>query len=68
MSVGIVIHELQNGPATAAEIAAGHGHPEAVIRNTLSALVFDAKSVTCDRSGRYRLGDPTPLIEMRGVQ
>lgn len=68
MSVSIVLFELQNGPATAAEIATRHGHPEAVVRNTLSALVFDAKSVTCDRAGRYQLGDPTPLIEMRGAR
>jgi DNA-binding IclR family transcriptional regulator len=53
------------GPGlTAAELAAKLGANTAVMRNTLSKMVFEDKAVTCDRAGRYKLGDPSPLIRM----
>lgn len=52
------------GPGlTADELAAQLGSATATMRNTLSQMVFEDKVVTCDRAGRYKLGDPTPLIK-----
>ena len=54
------------GPGlTAGELADEFGQPEAQMRATLADLVFRAGEVTCDRDGRYKLGDPTALMEMR---
>lgn len=52
------------GPGlTAEELAIQFGQTTAAMRNTLAVMVFDEGTVTCDRAGRYKLGDPTPLIE-----
>lgn len=54
------------GPGrTAEELSKRLGCPPAVIRSTLAGLVFREKTVTCDREGRYSLGDPTPLLLKR---
>lgn len=53
------------GPGlTAAELAEQFGQPEALVRNALAQLVFGERMVTCDRDGRYKLGDPKRIIEM----
>jgi DNA-binding IclR family transcriptional regulator len=55
------------GPGlTAADLASLLGTPEAVVRNTLSQLVFDDRTITCAADGRFKLGDPTPLITLGG--
>lgn len=46
----------------AATLATRLGSPVAVIRNTLSELVFAEKSVTCGRDGRYKIGSPAKLL------
>lgn len=51
------------GPGlTAPDLAVRLGSPVAVIRNTLSELVFSEKSVTCGRDGCYKIGSPAKLL------
>jgi DNA-binding IclR family transcriptional regulator len=47
---------------TSREIADRLIVPDALVRNTLAALIFNEHAVTCDREGRYKLGDPTRLL------
>jgi hypothetical protein len=61
-----VLAEANGGPGlTADQLATKLSCPRALVCNDLSYLVFKAKQVTCDREGRYRLGDPTPLLEVQ---
>lgn len=53
------------GPGlTADELAGAVGLARPYVRQELAALVFREGTVTCDRDGRYKLGDPTPLLEL----
>lgn len=71
MTEQLILAALREHPATAHDLAARFGAPQAVVRNTLAELVFrrDHRGrpcgvVTCGRDGRYRLGDPRPLLEV----
>lgn len=60
-----LLGSVNGGPgATAVEIAARLGMPLPFVRQELAALVFREQVATCDREGRYRLGDPTPLLTL----
>lgn len=69
MLATVVVRELavcNGGPGLSAdELSTRLGCPPAQIRNVLAGLVFREKTVTCDREGRYSLGDPTPLLLIR---
>lgn len=54
------------GPGlTAEELATQTGLPLALVRNALASLIFDEGIVTCTAEGRYKTGDPTPLINLK---
>ena len=50
--LGLTVHDL----------AERLGAPLATIRQTMADLVFRDKSVTCDKQGRYKIGDPSRLM------
>lgn len=53
------------GPGlTSRELADGLGTPEPWVRQTLSDMAFQEKVATCGADGRWKLGDPTPLLTM----
>lgn len=56
--------ECNGGPGlTCDELSKAVGVTRPFVRQELAQLVFREHAVTCDRAGRYRLGDPTPLLE-----
>jgi len=50
--------ELAQGPLTVAELSERLGIAPAFIRKELWFLSFHDRLVTCDREGRYSLGEP----------
>jgi DNA-binding IclR family transcriptional regulator len=58
-----ILASCNGGPGlTSREIAERLMIPDAIVRNTLAGLVFAENEVTCDRDGRYKIGDPTKLL------
>ncbi len=54
------------GPGlTAAELAEQLGASLPIMRHALATLVFTRREATCHADGRYVLGDPSRLIEMK---
>lgn len=63
------IAATNGGPGlTAEELAERLGAARAVIRNTLSTLVFDDLAVICGTDGRYKLGDPTAAFKLAALK
>jgi len=57
-----IVRALSKGALTGDELAVEIGLAGAFVSSELAKLVFDARAVTCDRAGRFRVGDPTPLL------
>lgn len=59
MTIREALASRNGGPGlTAEELVQITGKDRAAIRATMSRLVLVDKVATCDREGRYKLGDP----------
>jgi predicted ArsR family transcriptional regulator len=50
--------ELAQGPLTDDDLAERLGIPRAIVRHHLWTMVYRHRTVTCDRAGRFHLGEP----------
>jgi DNA-binding IclR family transcriptional regulator len=63
MRAGLIVDALAQRPHTAAELAERLGFPCATVRADLAELVFQRQTVTCDRRGRYSIGNPERILK-----
>lgn len=54
---------LSEQALTVGELSALTGHSPAYVRGALKVLIHDKRVVTVDRRGKYRLGDPSPILD-----
>lgn len=62
-AITLALAACNGGPGlTAQQLAERLGQPLACVRQQMAQLVFTEGVVTCDRAGRYKLGDPAALL------
>lgn len=71
----VIVSLATDGPQTAADLAVRFAMPTAQMRGVLAAEVFRRAKIagksrpvgriTCDRDGRYLIGDPAPLLAVQ---